>query len=414
MSAGQSLKEQATDAERVADTFPKLLLRDYQQWGDGQIALRKKEFGIWREYTWKDCYEKTKAICLGLVSLGLGAGDAVAILGDNDREWLWCELAVQAAGGVVVGLQASGSIEETRGLMAFSRSRIKMALAQDQEQVDKLLEIMEGLPSLERIVYWHERGLRNYSDPTLMGLAELIRLGEGYDKSQPGEFERKLALGNRDDVAMILFTRGADGSPRVMPVTHRFLLSAAEAAMIVQPVHASDEYASIMSPVWFFEQVLGFGTSLLTGQRLNFPERADTGPTDSREIAPHIVMYPPRFWEVMAGGIQKNMAGGNQLKRAMYNRSLSAGYERIDRLSQGRRIGLCRVIRHRLADLLVLHPLRDKHGLNRARVVYAAGGALPQETVSFFRAIGVDIKPIFGSTKDGIVSAPPPDNIRIE
>lgn len=336
----------------------------------------------------------------------------MSILGDNNPEWFWCELGVQAARAVVAGLNPGGSNEETKGLMTLARA--KFALAQDQEQVDKLLQIKKELPSIQKIVYWQGKGLRHYSDPTVISLAEVMRLGEGCERSQPGDFERKLAHAKGNDIAMMLFTLGANGALKVVPATHSFLISSAEAALASNPVYSSDEYASIISPAWYFEQTLGFGVSLLRGQKLNFAEKADTVPEDSREISPHALAYPPKLWEKIAEAIQENTASSTWLKRALFNRGLSMGYERADLLSKGGQMDPLKKFNWRIADLTVFHPLRDKHGLNRARVIYVAGALLSKETQRFFRAVGVDVKQIFGSTKGGIVLAPPPDDLRIE
>jgi long-chain acyl-CoA synthetase len=227
----------------MQDTLPKLLLRNYERWGDTRVALRKKEYGIWREYSWKDCYLKVKSIFLGLTSVGLEAGSGVAILGDSSPEWFWCELAVQAARGVPAGLNPAGSEEETKGLAMLARAQF--VLAQDQEQVDKLLEVKSELPSLQRIVYWNEKGLRHYDNPLLVSLAEVIRLGEEHEKSRPGEFERRLAHGRGNDVAMLIFTLGANDSLKIVPATHSFLISSVESALTRNPVYDTDDYVSV-------------------------------------------------------------------------------------------------------------------------------------------------------------------------
>ncbi len=394
------------------DTLPRLLLRNCQQWGDSRVALRKKDYGIWREHTWEDCYKRTKAISQGLIGLGLDAGNGVAILADNNPEWFWSELGIQMARGIAAGLNPAGTAEETKGLLTLARA--KFSLAQDQEQVDKLLEIKDGVPSLQKIIYWQDRGLQHYADPMLMSLGELIKLGEAYEKNHSGDLERKMRHGNGKDIAMMVFALGSKGSLKVVPATHQFLLSSAEAALACNPVCDADEYVSMISPAWFFEQTLGFAVSLLTGQKLNFAEKAETALEDFREISPHVVAYPPKFWEKIAEAIQKNTDDSTRLKRTVFNRSVSVGYERVDLVAEGRRTSLPKNILYRVADFAAFRPLRDKHGLNRARIIYTAGGSLSPETFRFFHAIGIDIQQIFGSTKDGISLTPPADDLGIE
>lgn len=405
-------KNEQSILRSMDNTFPKLLLRNYRQWGDTCVALRKKEYGVWKEYTWKDCYDKVKAIFLGLVSVGLEAGDKVSILGDNSPEWFWSELAVQSAGGIALGLNPGGSAQEAKYVLEDSQP--KLVLAQDQEQVDKLLEINDELPSLQRIIYWNDKGLRHYDDAILVSLAEVIRLGEEHEKSHPEHFEQNITLGSGDDVAMIVYTLGSDGLPKALPATYEFLLSSLETALASNPAYDSDEYVSVITPGWFFEQILGFAASLVTGQKLNFTERPETAPQDSREISPHILVYPSLVWDQIASAIQTNVGSGTWLKRTLYHRSMSIGYEKADLSSSGGQMNILRRLLLPIAGLVIFRPLKDKHGLNRARVIYAAGSILSPETRRFFAAIGVNLTQVFASTGGGIVSVYPGDEFRID
>ncbi len=389
----------------MEDTFPKLLLRNYQQWGGSAVALRKKEYGIWREYTWEDCYHRVKALFLGLVTAGLASGDKVSILSDSSPEWFWCELAVQTAGGVVIGLNPAASAEEAKAVLEQSESRF--AIAQDQEQVDKLLEVKDALPSLQRIVYCNDKGLRHYDNPDLVSFAEVTRLGEDYERGHSGHFEESLSRGRGDDIAMILYVAGNSGSAKEVPATHRFLLSSVESALASNPVYASDDYVSVISPGWFFEQTLGFGASLLTGQKLNFAERAETAAEDLREISPQTLTYPSRVWDQIASAIQSNVGSGTWLKRTLFKRGLSLGYEVSDPSLAGHRSALFKRLLYRIADVAVFRPLRDKHGLNRARVVYTAGETVSWDTQRFFRAVGVSLQQIYASAEGGLATIDP-------
>jgi len=399
----------------IEDTFPKLLLRNYHQWGDTKVALRKKELGIWREYTWKDCYQKVKSLSLGLASLGVEAGDRISILGDNNPEWFWFELAIQASGGIVVGLPPGGSPQEVKYLAEHSQS--KFVTAQDQEQVDKLLEIKADLPSLKKVIYWHEKGLRQYDDPILMSLTELIGLGEDYQRSHPELFEQNLALGKGDDIAIILYTAGTTGLAKGVPTSYRFILSSLEAAVASNPIYQSDEYVCVTSPGWFLEQTLGFGASLMIGQRLNFPEEADTAPEDLREISPHTLVYPSRLWELVASVIRMGVAHSTWLKRTLYNRSLPV-VRRVAAQSLrdgGNPLGgLFLGVANLIAQLIVFRPLRDKHGLGRVRVPYTAGGMLSPDILELFQAMGVNLRQVFGSLEGGIISAHTKDDFKLE
>ncbi len=356
-----------------------------------------------------------KSLSLGLASLGVEAGDRISILGDNNPEWFWFELAIQAAGGTVIGLPPGGSPQEVKYLAEHSQS--KFVIAQDQEQVDKLLEIKNDLPSLNRVIYWNEKGLRQYDDPILMSLTELIASGEDYEKSHPELFEQNLALGKGDDIAMILYTAGTTGLPKGVPTSYRFILSSLEAAVASNPIYESDEYVCVTSPGWFLEQALGFGASLMIGQKLNFPEEADTAPEDLREISPHTLVYPSRLWELVASVIMMGMSHSTWLKRTLYDRSLPVGHKVAarslrDRVSPlgGLFLGMANLI----ARLIVFRPLRDKHGLNRVRVPYTAGGMLSPDILELFQAMGVNLRQIFGSPEGGIISAHSKSDFKLE
>jgi long-chain acyl-CoA synthetase len=246
-----------------------------------------------------------------------------------------------------------------------------------------------------------------------MSIAELIKLGEAQEKSRSKDFERRLHHGNGKDVAMMVFALGAKDTLKVVPATHQFLITSAQAALACNPIYDTDEYFCMISPAWFFEQTLGFAVSLLTGQRLNFAEKAETVLEDSREISPHVVVYPPKLWEKIAEAIQKNTSSSTWLKRTIFSLSLAIGYERADAAVGSHRTGLGKEMRYRCADFVAFRPLRDKHGLNRARIVYTAGRPLPPETFRFFRAIGIEMQQIFGSTKGGIMLTSPADELMI-
>jgi len=399
-----------TQTLAAADTLPKLLLRNYQQWGNKRIAFRKKELGLWREYTWEDCYRKTRAIFLGLLGLGLEAGNGVSIVADSSPQWLWCELAVQTARGIVTGLNPGGSAEETKGLMVLGRTRFVMA--QDQEQVDRLLEIRKELPALQRVIYWNERGLRGYNNPVLMSLDQLIRLGEEHERNHPGDFERKLTHCKSDDIAMMIFTQGPKDALKVVPATHRFLLTSVSGALATGAALEDEhgDYVSVIMPGWYFEQTIGFARCLVTGSRLNFPERPDTAAEDFREIAPHTLVYPSKVWNDMAVTVKKNIRKGSWMKRGLFDRAISGGSQPVDGSPV---LGLGSII-HRLDDFLVLRPLRDKHGFNRLKAAYAAGDPVDPETLGFFHAVGVNLRQIYGSTKEGITTSLPPEERKIK
>jgi len=400
----------------MEDTYPKLLLRNCHQWGDKAIALRKKRYGIWKEHTWKDCYDHVRGLFLGLVSLEIGKGERVAILADTNPEWFWAELAVQAAGGVVVGVNSGSSRDEIKHPLQESQS--KCVLAQDQEQVDKLLEIKDHLPLVKKVIFWDDTGMRRYTDPLLTTWSDVVKAGEEYERTHPGYFDEAVRLGSGDDPAMLFFTAGANGTQRAVEASHRFLISAAESTQNSHPVGIRDNYVSVINPGWFFEQTLGFGACLLYGQILNFPENVDTAPMDSREISPHAVVFPSFVWDGIAQSAQTGISAGSWYKRGSFKKAMSSGYTELDMKLNGAQRNVLKRVLHRVGHFLarysVYRPLKDKHGLNKARVAYSVGGSLSAETRRFYEALGVNLVQIYGSTEQGIVSEEPASEFRLE
>ncbi|RLC96992.1 MAG: hypothetical protein DRI40_01580 [Chloroflexi bacterium] len=394
------------------DTFPGLLHRNSRQWDDQRVALRKKQYGLWKEYTWRQCYEKVRACSLGLLALGLDSGDRVCILGDTTPEWFWSQLAAQAVAGIAVGLSPGASGEEAAYVLADSQA--KFVLAQDQEQVDKLLGIRDRLPALRRIVYWDDRGLRRYNDGMLVSLSEMIRLGEEADASHPGRFDERLRSVNSDDVAIVLYAAVAGEQADPLPLSHRFLLSCVQAAQSLHTVFPGEEYVSMAFPGWFFEQIFGFGNWLLAGQTVNFAERVETATTDMREVSPHVLVYPSQVWEAIATAINTGVGNGVWLKRTLFRWAMSLAYAQANSPAPRGQAPLLRRLLRRIAEIAVFRPLRDKHGFDRLRVAFAAGSPLSPDTLRFFNAIGVNVVQVFGSSRDGIVTEQPDEHLRIE
>src|SRR4030042_2468284 len=276
----------------MEDTLPKLLLRNYQKWGDQKVAMRKKELGFWREYTWKDFYNKVKYFSLGLKSIGFERGDHVSIIGDNDPEWFWAELAIQAGGGAVSGIFSDCVRPEVKYIIENSDG--KFVVVQDQEQVDKLLKIKDELPLVKKVIYWNDSGLRHYDDPVLMSFDEVLKLGREYEERSPGLFEQEVAKGKGDDTDFIAYTSGTTSKPKGAVQNHAYYINGANGAFTLNPIFENDDYLSFILPGWSLEQLFGLGGTLLKGQIINFPEKQETVAGNKREIAPPTLLYTSR------------------------------------------------------------------------------------------------------------------------
>jgi long-chain acyl-CoA synthetase len=377
----------------IGETFPKLLVANAARYGD-RVALREKDLGIWRETSWSEYLDNVRRLALGLLTLGFKRGDKLAIIGDNRPEWLFAELAAQSLGGAAVGLYQDGVASELAFVLRHSDARI--VVVEDQEQVDKLLEVRASVPAIEHIIYYDPRGLRGYSDDLLIPFTEVQALGA---KGSAEDFAAEVARGRADDVALLCYTSGTTGEPKGAMLTHENLLRMARNLRAVDPMSEHDEFVSFLPMAWIGEQMISLSSALAVGFTVNFPEEPDTAQDNIREIGPHVIFAPPRIWENLRSTVQVKIEDSPWLKRRLYDLALAVGYERAARAFARARPGALARIREASADVLVLAPLKDTLGLSRVRRAYTGGAALGPDTFRFFRAIGVNLKQIYGQTE---------------
>jgi long-chain acyl-CoA synthetase len=395
------------------DTWPKILKYNAEKYGDKHIAMRYKHHGIWQTYSWQDYYLNVKYLALGLLSLGFQCGDKLLIIGDNEPQWYYGELAGQANNGVVVGLYSDLTPQEIKYLAANSEARF--ALAEDQEQLDKLLQIREDLPQLEKIIYWRYKGLSGYSDTRLIGYRQVRKLGEAYEAEHPGIFEQNIAAGKAGDVCAIVYTSGTTGDfPKGVIHTYSTLRPAVDFLLRLDPWQEDDNIAAYMPPAWITEQWFGIGCHLLSGGILNFAERPETQQKDIREIGPDILYNSARTWERQAVAIQARIGGADPLKRLIYRILMPVAYRMADARLNKKNPHLFDKILLPLVDLLVLRPLRDNLGLANARICYAFNAPLNPETTRFYYALKTPPRSLYSLTECGVVSCSCTGDIRLE
>jgi long-chain acyl-CoA synthetase len=394
------------------DTFPKLLLRNAARWPERQ-ALREKEFGIWRPVTWRAYAEHVRDFALGLYALGVRRGDTVAIVGDNRPEWVYAELAAQSLGGVSVGLYQDAVADEVQYIIDHCDASV--VVVEDQEQVDKLLEILPALPRVRHIIYYDPRGLRAYDEPTLRAFPAVEALGRELAAGQPGLYEREVARGAGADLAMLCYTSGTTGKPKGAMLSFANLLAMGRALMEVDPLQPGDDFVSFLPLAWIGEQMMALSCGMQVGFTINFPEEPETVQHNIREIAPHVMFSPPRIWENMVSQVQVKTEDASWLKRRMVAWALPVGERAAEAKFDRRALGGLDRLKYRLADLLVFGKLRDQLGLVRFRRCYTGGAALGPDVFRFFHAIGVNLKQIYGSTEIcGIAVLHRDDDIRVE
>lgn len=395
------------------DTMPKYLLRNCLEWGERDIAVRKKKYGIWNEYTWKAHYEHTKYFGMGLVALGLEKGEKVAILGEAEPEWTWSQMAIWSIGAVATGIFTDCSPAEVKYIVENSDS--KFLIVSNQEQVDKGLEIKDELPGMSKIIYWDKTGMRNYDDPALMYYYDVIEEGKAFEKKDPDFFEKRIAEGKGDDVAMIYYTSGTTGKPKGAVHTYKSLLHVMKASFQLVPAKKGDDYVELAPPAWI-AALMNESGHLLEGLILNYPEKAETVMEDLREISPVVSGGGPRIWEGMVSLIQAKINDAGMITRALYNLFLPVGYHVADLHLRGKKSPLGWNILYMIANQLVFRPLRNQLGFRKSKHYLTGSAALSPDTFRYFHAIGCPLRQGYASTEGGMMCGHQGDetNIRFD
>ena len=377
-------------------TFPKLLAERAERQPKG-VALQEKLYGIWQPITWAEYADNVRDVAHGLASLGTGRGDIVAVLGDNRPEWLIAELATQSLGGAVVGIYPTSLDEEIVHVLTVANARV--VVAEDQEQIDKLIRVKPLLPRLETVVYYDPHGLETYSEPWLVEFAELAERGREWGASRGGWFEDQVAQGTPDDIAVVCTTSGTTSRPKLGELSHRNLLSMADNLTSIDPLGPKDRFVSFLPLAWIGEQMIAVACGLASGMTLSFPEDSSTQRSDMREIGPNVMFSPPRIWESMLSEVQVRIDEAGWLKRKFFGIGYDIGDRVAEQRVKGKQPGVGTRLLARTADWVALRPVRDQLGLARVSRCYTGGAPLGPDVFRFFHAIGVNLKQIYGQTE---------------
>lgn len=382
-------------------TLPLFLLRNAREHPHAP-ALREKDRGIWQQWTWAEYLDHVRAIALGLIRFGFQRGDKLALLSDNRPQLYATMVAVQAAGGVPVPLYQDAIARELQYVVDHADA--KFVYAEDQEQVDKILELKASLPKVERVIFDDPKGLRHYDDPFLMSLEKLEELGRAYDREHPGRFEEMLEAGRREDVALICYTSGTTGFPKGAMISHANLMHAIEGILQLDRYDRHDQVLAYLPAAWVGDTFWSLAASLIVGFAVNCPERPETVMDDLREIGPHVLVAPPRIWENLVSLVQVKITDASWVKRQLYRWLMSVGEEAARLEMEKQPIPLRLRLLRALGEFFVFAPLRDHLGFRRTRYAYTGGAPLGPEVFLFFRAIGINLKQVYGQTEISGVS----------
>ena len=351
--------------------------------GSRQPAVRQKEYGIWSRWTWDEEHAQVRDAALGLLALGIGRGERVVLVGDNDRQYLWAILALLAVGATVVGAPSDATAAELQYIIAHADATL--VFGSDQEQCDKLLALRPHLPHIKQVVYWRDRGMWLYNDPWLTSFAALQTAGRDLHERDPDQFAATIALGTGADVALLCYTSGVTSAPKGVLLTHANILAAAQAFSANDPRSERDNYLSFLPLPTANGAMFELAAHVHDGVILNFAEKPETVPQNLREIAPDGLLYPARLWENLAATIQLSMLDASWLNGRLYRASVAAN---------GGGGWLATVGKN-----TVLRPLLSQLGLHRARSVYTTGAVLHESVVRFFHTLGLPLRQLYGATE---------------
>ncbi|MBW1785233.1 MAG: AMP-binding protein [Deltaproteobacteria bacterium] len=379
------------------NTVPRVFWHRVHEWAD-QTAMREKDFGIWKNIPWKTYGEKAKHTALGLIELGIEKGDRVAVISENNPEWLYSDMGTIAIGGVTVGIYPTDSPNQVEYVVGHSGARVY--IAEDEEQLDKILEVRENLPSLKKIVVMDMEGLRNFKDDMVISFDDLLALGKGLDERDPGLFEKRIREPRPEDLAILIYTSGTTGPPKGAMISHSNIISVSEMQDEVNPGFEDDEILSFLPLCHIAQRSASAFGPLFAGYRINFVEEMDTVPENIREVSPTVFFAVPRIWEKFYSSLVLTMRDSTRLEKLAFKWALGVGGKVSDYTLQLTQPPLYLKFLFKVADWTVLRNLKKVIGLDKARYLLSGAAPISPDLLKFYHSLGLDMREVYGQTEN--------------
>lgn len=380
----------------IVDTLPKALIAMVNK-QPSRVAMREKQFGLWRDISWGEYLENVQWVALGLQALGVKKGDHVAIIGENRPEWLYSALGILSAGGTFVGVYTTNPIPECEYVVGHSNSVIY--ICEDEEQLDKALAFRDRTPNLRKLIVWDMEGLKHFQDSMFMSFDDLLELGRKTGQETPGLFDQLVTQGKGEDVAGIVYTSGTTGPPKGAMLSHEGYLWIGEKANAISQGSRDDESISFLPLNHVYEQIYDLMIHMTVGHIVNFTENTDTVMSDMRDVSPTLFHAVPRIWEKYYSGIVLKMKDATTFKKLTFQQALKIGTRYNEAKLAQQSIPFWLGMAYFLAHFVVFRKLKKRLGFDRVRIGFSGAAPISHNILKFFQSIGIPIREGYGMTE---------------